>query len=230
MSGAKSVLNALLNLLRRRHLGDAGVEQARRMHVEHDIRVAKRQGLPCPYAQEGRCINLRVRCGERQQLAERETPATERLPHSCLYQSRPGVADYTILVVEDNPLAREVAVEYLTSLGVARHRLELAGNVSEARAALTRGKQEGRVFCLVVSDVHLGDEKGYDLVDHLVERNFNSRILLTSSETYMESASGAYLGDHEVMEGEKVVSGFLPKPFSMRDLHAALKSVESQLS
>lgn len=227
MKNPLSVINTLLSRLRIGQSGES--DERRRLLVEHDIRIAKRQGLPCPYAHEGQCINLRVRCGERQQLAERETPATQRLPHACLYQHRPGVDDYTILVVEDNPLSREVAVEYLTSLGIARARIELAGNVSEARAALMRGKQEGRVFCLVVSDVHLGDAKGYDLVDHLVERNFNSRILLTSSEAYGDSAGDTYLGDHEITEGDKVVSGFLPKPFTMRDLHAALKSVEARL-
>jgi len=230
MKNPLSVFDALLGRLRQRPSGESDTEQERRMRIEHDIRVTKRKGLPCPYAHEGRCINLRVRCGERQQLSERETPAMEHQPHACLYHHRPAVADYTILVVEDNPLAREVAVEYLASLGIGRERIELAGSVSEAQAALLRGKMAGRVFCLVVSDVHLGDAKGYDLANHLVARNFNSRILLTSSETYMESAGAAYLGDHEVMEGEKVVSGFLAKPFTMRDLHEALKSVESRLS
>jgi hypothetical protein len=45
----------------------------------------------------------------------------------------------------------------------------------------------------------------------------------------MDSAGATYLGEAEVLEGDKVVTGFLAKPFTMRDLHAALKSIETRL-
>lgn len=201
-----------------------------RFRLENEVRILKRRGRSCPYCLDNECQNTKIRCGERQQYHRRENPNEESTPHACLYRPAVSQGACSILVVDDEPEVVDVCVSLLTAVGIARERIEVAHSVEAAEAVLFEGKKRGRTYCVVISDVQMAGRTGYDLVNHLVERNFNSRILLASAAPQSKNLPEHYLGEKEVVPGEPVVSGFLRKPLTVMDLTAHLERVGQSLS
>lgn len=113
----------------------------------------------------------------------------------------PPVPKIRVLLVEDDPDARDVYVLLLEAHGAD---VAAVGTVRDARAAL-----EARAFDVLVSDIGLPDEDGYDLIAHV-------RAHLAGLPSV---AITAYGGE---FERERAIGAgfdeFLSKPFPSEDL------------
>ncbi len=133
------------------------------------------------------------------------TPAKEPAP-------RPATADLTgqgtILLVEDEEGLRALNARGLASRG---YTVLQAGNGVEAIEVL---EQNGGVVDLVVSDVVMPEMDGPTLLKELRQRNADIRIVFVSG--YAEEAFKKNLPENGQF-------AFLPKPFTLKQLIAAVK-------
>lgn len=114
----------------------------------------------------------------------------------------------TVLVVEDDPLVRETALQRLEALGY------VVAEASNAQAALTH-IASGAGVDLVFSDIILaGGPSGIELTTALRRENPRIAVLLTSGH-----ASAAYRSDDE----PKDIPEILAKPYSLKDLAFAVR-------
>jgi DNA-binding response OmpR family regulator len=117
----------------------------------------------------------------------------------------------SILVIEDDSVIRELVNATLAGEG---YRVSQAAAVP---AALDLLESEGR-FDLVVLDLMLGRETGWDIVRHLDTsgQRPHTRLLVLSAR-----ASQA-----DVLDGwERGVDGYLTKPFGVEDLVDAVEDI-----
>ncbi|MFV0334009.1 MAG: ATP-binding protein [Tropicimonas sp.] len=114
-----------------------------------------------------------------------------------------------ILLVEDDPVNRMVAEGYAGRLG---HDTRLAASAAEALRWLERER-----FDLVISDNRMPGMPGLELVRRIKSRSFGPNCAIP---VILSSASE----DDMRLAGEQALppDGFLPKPFDMDDLAAAL--------
>jgi DNA-binding response OmpR family regulator len=113
----------------------------------------------------------------------------------------------TILVVDDEPVVRDVVVRYLQRDGFAT--LE-AGNGHDARALIVDGDPS-----LVVLDVMLPGMDGLDLCRWIRQRSHLPVILLTARVDESDRIVGLELGADD----------YVTKPFSPRELTARVRAV-----
>jgi two-component system cell cycle sensor histidine kinase/response regulator CckA len=116
----------------------------------------------------------------------------------------------TILLVEDEEGLRALNARGLTSRG---YTVLEAGNGVEAIDIL---EKSGKPVDLVVSDVVMPEMDGPTLARELRTRNPGLKIIFVSG--YAEDAFQKNLPEHE-----KGQYGFLPKPFTLKQLVAAVK-------
>ena len=109
----------------------------------------------------------------------------------------------TILLVEGEPLVREVMFETLVWAG---YRVLKASTAAEARTAFRRCN---RVVALLVTDVVLPDQNGKDLAEGLREICPDLKTILVSG--YPENAATRQASTEDGML-------YLPKPFSADSL------------
>lgn len=110
-----------------------------------------------------------------------------------------------VLVVDDDPAMREMIVCMLETAGFDA---ESAADADEALFAL-----RDREFALVVSDVYMPGRDGFALARALPWVRPGTPIVLMSAFPCRESAAEARRAG---------ASGFIAKPFSTRDLRAAV--------
>lgn len=112
-----------------------------------------------------------------------------------------------ILVVDDEPVVRELTVEILRRSGYRPH------GVESARVALDLLEEER--FDLLVSDVVMPEMTGVELVDELRARSHDLPVvLMTGGSQEPERTSNALrLG----------ACGLVYKPFSQQELTAAVE-------
>lgn len=207
---------------------DLEEELARRILKENQVRKIKRAGEKCPYEKKGMCSEVLIRCGERQQFNAPELVENRTRPHKCNYQPRLVLNAFYVLVVDDEPMILDLCKEFFSALGISEDRIETAGSVQEAQEILKQGKISNRQYCIVLSDIKMGQNTGFDLVNHLVERNYNSRILLMSGFVDESDFPSFYLGDKEIIPGKRVVSKFLRKPINFSDFTAHIRQIEQE--
>jgi two-component system, cell cycle sensor histidine kinase and response regulator CckA len=116
----------------------------------------------------------------------------------------------TILLVEDEEGLRALNARGLTSRG---YTVLEAGNGVEAIDVL---EKSGKPVDLIVSDVVMPEMDGPTLARELRNRNPGLKIIFVSG--YAEDAFQKHLPEHE-----KGQYGFLPKPFTLKQLVAAIK-------
>ena len=114
----------------------------------------------------------------------------------------------TILLVEDEDAVRNFAVRALTSRG---YEVKEASSGVEAVEVLDA---HGSDFDLVVSDVVMPEMDGPTLLKELRKRNKDAKVIFISG--YAEDAFKKNLDQDETFV-------FLPKPFSLKQLAAAVK-------
>jgi len=113
----------------------------------------------------------------------------------------------TVLVVDDEPIVREVVVRYLEREGYAT--LE-AGDGERAREHLERGTPD-----LVVLDVMLPESDGLELCRWIRSRSELPVIMLTARGEEADRIVGLELGADD----------YVTKPFSPRELAARVRTV-----
>jgi len=153
-----------------------------------------------------------------QELAERageiQSPAIDGALAAADQIKRAASADLTgegtILLVEDEEGLRALNARGLTSRG---YTVLEAGNGVEAIDVL---EKSGKPVDLVVSDVVMPEMDGPTLARELRTRNPSLKIIFVSG--YAEDAFKKNLPD-----GEQGQYGFLPKPFTLKQLVAAVK-------
>jgi two-component system phosphate regulon response regulator OmpR len=114
------------------------------------------------------------------------TPVTDAAPH--------------ILVVDDDRRLRELLKKFLVD---NRYRVTTAGDAAEARRKL-----EGLQFDLIVLDVMMPGEDGFELTEALRRTSDVPILLLTA----MGEA------EHRIAGLERGADDYLPKPFEPREL------------
>jgi two-component system cell cycle sensor histidine kinase/response regulator CckA len=146
--------------------------------------------------------------------AEMHVPAIEGALAAADQVKRAAGADLTgegtILLVEDEEGLRALNARGLTSRG---YTVLEAGNGIEAIDVL---EKSGKPVDLVVSDVVMPEMDGPTLARELRNRNPGLKIIFVSG--YAEDAFQKHLPEHE-----KGQYGFLPKPFTLKQLVAAVK-------
>ena len=113
----------------------------------------------------------------------------------------------TVLVVDDEPIVREVVVRYLAREG---HRTIEAADGSVARGLIERGSPD-----LVVLDVMLPGTDGLELCRWIRGRSELPVILLTARGEEADRIVGLELGADD----------YVTKPFSPRELAARVRTV-----
>ena len=198
-------------------------EVCRRIRKEDEVRVLKRKNMECPYKNlDGICEEPKIRCGERQLLSVSDSGGVARC--RCNYDPEDSKKEF--LIVEDEDGIVDFITDFLTNfMGIYQKRISKASSVQEAKDVLRRGKIHNKQYCLVISDIRMppGDS-GYHLVNHVIERNYNTRIILMSGHCDEGDKPLNYLGDSEIMPSQKAVSAFLIKPIKIQDLKAHVKS------
>jgi CheY-like chemotaxis protein len=114
-----------------------------------------------------------------------------------------------ILIVEDDQTFRETVSEILRDVG---YQVKGARTLRKATKRLKKHK-----FDLVLTDVHLGGDSGFDVLQIAHEKRPEARIMLMSSQV-----------DPELIE-QALASGatrFISKPFRVKEL---LQAVEESL-
>jgi len=120
---------------------------------------------------------------------------------------------FNILVVDDDVCLSLILSEYLEAAGYC---CTLAENVAQARKHLLRS-----AFDLVVSDVNMPGESGFDLLGHVTSRYVDTTFLLMSA---MDDASNK---QRALQMG---ACGYLVKPFRLGELHAIISIIAQQYS
>ena len=115
--------------------------------------------------------------------------------------------DLVVLVVDDEPMVREVVCTYLSRDGFACHQ---AADGEEALAAIAEHKP-----ALVVLDVMLPKLDGYSVLAKLRETSDVPVILLTARSTETDRLLGLELGADD----------YVVKPFSPREVAARVRTV-----
>lgn len=118
---------------------------------------------------------------------------------------KPGPA---ILLVDDDPLIRELGQELLENLG---YRVETAGDGAEA---LKKYRQMGRVD-LVVLDYCLPDQNGSQLLRDFKTLDSRARVLVASG--FFSARDAAYLKEQGVL-------GLIYKPYRLIDLEHRIRA------
>src|SRR5262245_8763347 len=113
----------------------------------------------------------------------------------------------TVLVVDDEPIVREVVVRYLERDG---HEALEAGAVDSARAALEQHSPS-----LVVLDLMLPGGSGLELCREIRERSELPVIMLSARADEADRIVGLELGADD----------YVTKPFSPRELTARVRTV-----
>ena len=116
-----------------------------------------------------------------------------------------------VLIVDDDPQIRDLVSEYLTGHG---YDVSQASNGDTLRAALDQ-----RVPDVVLLDLNLGGEDGFELARYLREHHTVGIIMVTGAGDVLDRVVGLEIGADD----------YLPKPFDLRELRARIKSLTRRI-
>ena len=197
-----------------------------RQRMENEVRKRKKAGLRCPHTDKNfHCSALFIRCGDRIQFANPETLEQKNMPHNCLY--RPKRAGKYILIVDDNKAVREFCKNSIELFfNYKSENIITVGSGVEAIDALNRFKLEGKQCGLLICDTELPGISGYDVVDQLFERNYNTEVMLTKEQSRDLRQPYNFKGLREIVPKKTVVKKIISKPFHSLTFINALKSLD----
>src|SRR5262249_31009013 len=112
-----------------------------------------------------------------------------------------------LLVVDDDRRIRDLLSRYLAREG---YRVTTAGNAAEARAKL-----DGLSFDLLVLDVMMPGESGFDLAKAIRASSAVPILMLTARDETHERIRGLELGADD----------YMPKPFEARELSLRIMNI-----
>jgi CheY-like chemotaxis protein len=114
----------------------------------------------------------------------------------------------TILIVDDEPVARELARKRISESG---YTVLTAGNGEEALASIAQAKPD-----LIMLDVEMPKMNGYTFVGELAKKNFNPKIPIIVLTAHEEL--GPIFKRHGVRE-------YLIKPLKIDEVLAKIKAL-----
>jgi len=119
-----------------------------------------------------------------------------------------------VLIMDDNIIIRKAAGRVLSRMG---HEVQYASNGEEAIALYKKAQESQGSFDVVILDLAIQDGMG----------GGEAIAQLLSIDTHVKAiVSSGYVNDPMVLEYEKYgFHGVISKPYSMRDLAAALRKV-----
>jgi two-component system phosphate regulon response regulator OmpR len=119
----------------------------------------------------------------------------------------PPGGDASLLIVDDDPAIREELTSYLCMYGL---RCTSVANGTEAERVLS--EQE---FNLVLLDLWLGNENGFDILSQLRKTSSIPCIMVTAQDEMTDKIVGLELGADD----------YLTKPVNMRELLARIRAL-----
>lgn len=128
------------------------------------------------------------------------------------------IRDMRVLVVDDSLTNRRILSDTLVGMGA---RVESAESGALALAALERACDEGSPFGLIITDLHMPDMDGFQMVERI------QRDVRLSSGIIMMLSSGGQRGDAARCRSMGI-SAYLTKPVSRSDLRSAILKVLSE--
>lgn len=119
-----------------------------------------------------------------------------------------------VLIMDDSIIIRKAAGRVLSRMG---HEVQYASNGEEAIALYKKAQESQGTFDVVILDLTIQDGMG--------GREVIAQLL--SIDTHVKAiVSSGYVNDPMVLEYEKYgFCGVISKPYSMKDLAAALRKV-----
>ena len=129
----------------------------------------------------------------------------------------PGEASLKILVAEDNPVNRKLAVKILEKRG---HKITVAGNGLEALAALETG-----AFDLVLMDIQMPDMDGFEATAAIREKERGA----ARRQPIVAMTAHAMKGDDQRCL-DAGMDGYLSKPIRAEELYALLDGFPGNLA
>jgi signal transduction histidine kinase/CheY-like chemotaxis protein len=131
------------------------------------------------------------------------------------YAPGPPLDGISTLVVDDNPTNRLILSELLRSWEMLP---EMATSAAEAIALIRLRTEEGRPFQVVLTDLHMPDMDGFDLVEQM-------RGSLSGAQhvVVLMATSGRHVGDLARSRGMGIAA-YLTKPVRRLDLRAAIST------
>ncbi|MBD3314568.1 MAG: response regulator [Chitinivibrionales bacterium] len=197
-----------------------------RRRMEDRVRRSKRVRSPCPFVtSEKLCSKPFIRCGDRLQYSVRESAVQRSRMHHCTYD--PARRGGKVLIVDDDPQMRDFCrSSFSLFLHYEAGKVLTAGSVGEAIEIMRRSKVAGDRIGLVITDLVMPDQSGYDLVDELYYRNFDVEVLVMSDENEHPIAPSDYKGNTEILPNLPFVGGRLTKPFHSQRLINTIRRLE----
>lgn len=196
----------------------------KRILDENEIRKIKRLSHACPFNKNGYCKNIEIRCGERQQYGIRENAEEAQREHRCFYKPCHNMQDINVLIVDDDPSCGDLCSDFLGVCGINTSKITYAPSAEMAEEIITRGKIVNKQYQILISDIRLPNRTGFDLVHHIIERNFNTHIFLMTGFSETKDMPKFYLGDEEIVEHEPVVAKYFRKPIDAVAFFCAFKN------
>jgi CheY-like chemotaxis protein len=197
--------------------GSTFVPSENRKTMEDLVRKIKRSRQSCPHCVEGNlCSKLGIRCGERMQFSTRESFEDKTRPHRCNYDPVKN-SPYILVVGNDSLVIDFVKNAAEMFLNKTTGYVLVASNGKQAMELLTACKMSGRRCGLVVCDINLPDMSGYDLVNNLFYRNFDTNVILLKEKSSLPFKPRIYTGDFEIIPHEPLVRAVLAKPFHSQE-------------
>jgi len=122
-----------------------------------------------------------------------------------------SLQDVSVLIVDDNPTNRRILEELLRSWGMSP---EAAQGAREALDLIALRKDRGQPFEIVLTDLHMPEMDGFELVEELRRTLAGTRhvLMLTSGEHRGDVARSRELG----------IAAYLTKPVRRNELRAAV--------
>lgn len=197
-----------------------------RQRMESEVRKRKKAGLPCMFADNNfHCSALFIRCGDRIQYANPESLEQKNMPHTCLY--RPRRAGKYILIVDNNKAVRDFCRNSIELFfNYSGNNIVTAGSGYEAIEQLNRFKVEGKQCGLLICDTNLPGLSGFEVVNELYNRNYNTEVILTREEHATQQVPKNFKGLREIIPEKAVVEKIISKPFHSQIFINALKSMD----
>jgi CheY-like chemotaxis protein len=194
---------------------DTGAEA--RVHIEGVLRSVRRiaaitrQLLAVARRRKGapKAPDLSTLLDELAAFVDRTQAAADADPRPRSHVPRPAAqaSPATILLVEDEPLVRDLGEKALANLG---YRVLTAGSATDARRAAAR--HEGPI-ALLVTDVDLPDGSGITLAESLAKERPELRVLVVTGHSPDDVSGGAPEFD------------MLGKPFTLTELSGRVREL-----
>jgi CheY-like chemotaxis protein len=186
--------------------------------MEDAARKSKRSGEPCPYCNpRNMCIRPYIRCGERMQFSTRESIDQRIQPHRCNYDLTCGGSN--VLVVAESKTVRDFLTNSLVMfLYLDPGNIHAASSGPEAIVILNRCKLENKRCRLVISDISMQGLNGFELVNEIFARNWETNIVLLNDKNTTVPKPARYAGDIEIVPGEPLVKAIVQKPFHSNEI------------